>query len=75
EESEWDGADQAQAITKAVEALPAEQKEVFLLKVEAEMSLEEIAQMGGESREAIKSRYRYAVAKIRKWVSEENNDG
>ncbi len=45
--------------------LPREQSEVFLLKEEAGLSLEEIAQTTGESFETVKSRLRYAVNKLR----------
>lgn len=45
--------------------LPDEQREVFLLKEEAGLSLEEIAQVTGAGFEAVKSRLRYAVKKLR----------
>ena len=52
--------------------LPKEQIEVFLLKEEAGLSLEEIALTVGESKEAVKSRLRYAVKKLRQSLTNEN---
>lgn len=53
--------------------LPKEQLEVFLLKEEAGLSIEEIALTVGESKEAIKSRLRYAVKKLRQSLQDENS--
>jgi RNA polymerase sigma factor (sigma-70 family) len=49
----------------AIEALPAAQREAFLLQQEGELSVEEIAAATSASRETAKSRLRYAVAKLR----------
>jgi RNA polymerase sigma-70 factor (ECF subfamily) len=48
-----------------IEALPALQREAFLLREEAGLSLEEIALATGVTPETAKSRLRYAVAKLR----------
>jgi RNA polymerase sigma-70 factor, ECF subfamily len=48
-----------------LQALPDEQRQVFLLKEEGGLSLEEITQVTGASFEAVKSRLRYAVKKLR----------
>jgi RNA polymerase sigma-70 factor, ECF subfamily len=53
------------ALMAAIERLPPPQRAVFLLKAEAELSLEEIAAATGASLEATKSRMRYAVARLR----------
>ena len=45
--------------------LPAEQRDAFLLKEEAGLSLAEIADLSGVGTETIKSRLRYAIAKLR----------
>ena len=45
--------------------LPPAQRQVFLLKEEAGLSLEEIAQVTGTNFENVKSRLRYAVKKLR----------
>lgn len=52
-------------LVSKIEALPALQREAFLLREEAGMSLEEIAQATGVTQETAKSRLRYAVAKLR----------
>jgi RNA polymerase sigma-70 factor (ECF subfamily) len=48
-----------------LEQLPQEQREVFLLKEEAGLSLDEIAQATNSSFETVKSRLRYAIKKLR----------
>lgn len=53
-----------------LKSLPEEQRQVFLLKEEAGLSLDEIAQVTGHSFEAVKSRLRYAVKKLRQAVEE-----
>lgn len=53
------------ALMAAVDRLPPPQRAVFLLKAEADLSLEEIAAATGASVEATKSRIRYAVARLR----------
>lgn len=49
----------------ALEQLPPAQREVFLLREEAGLSLPEIAEVAGIDVEAAKSRLRYALAKLR----------
>jgi RNA polymerase sigma-70 factor (ECF subfamily) len=49
----------------AVEELPSAQRETFLLHAQSGLSLEEVAQLTGCSRETAKSRFRYACAKLR----------
>lgn len=56
---------QARAFVEAVEALPAAQREAFLLQAEAGLSLEEIAAVTEAGHETVKSRMRYAMAKLR----------
>ena len=48
-----------------VAGLPAVQREAFLLQQESDLSVEEIAQATGVSRETAKSRLRYALTKLR----------
>ncbi|MCL2297298.1 MAG: RNA polymerase sigma factor [Proteobacteria bacterium] len=57
--------EQLQQIAVAVETLPLPQREVFLLRAHADMELSEIAALTGAPLEAIKSRYRYALTKLR----------
>lgn len=53
------------AITSAVDALPLAQREVFLLRAETDLTLDEIAQVTGTTRETAKSRLRYALSRLR----------
>ncbi len=58
-------------IITLLEILPNEQKEVFLLREEAGMTIPEIAETVGINNEAAKSRLRYAIAKLRSGLSSE----
>jgi RNA polymerase sigma-70 factor (ECF subfamily) len=49
----------------ALEELPPEQRDAFLLHQESGLTLEEIGRLAGVGRETIKSRLRYAVARLR----------
>ena len=49
----------------ALEELPPDQREVVLLRLEQELSLEEIGEITGVGRETVKSRLRYAMDKLR----------
>lgn len=53
------------ALMSALNALPELQREAFLLAEEGGLTLEEIAAISGVGRETIKSRLRYATAKLR----------
>ncbi len=59
----------AAELIEAIDALPAPQRETVLLHFEAELTLEEIAQITRTSRETVKSRLRYGVRKIRERLS------
>ena len=61
---------QAAALITAVEQLPREQREAFLLQAEGDMSVEEIAAATGASFETAKSRLRYARKALREWLKE-----
>lgn len=56
---------QREGIMRALAALPLEQREAFLMKEEGGLSLEEIASATGVGRETVKSRLRYALARLR----------
>ncbi len=62
--------EQRRRLQLALEALPPEQREAFLLRVEGELGLEEIAEVTGAGHETVKSRLRYAFAKIREKLAE-----
>ncbi len=57
--------EQLERFARALEALPPAQREAFLLREEAGMSVAEIARATGASEEAAKSRLRYALAKLK----------
>ena len=52
-------------IKQAIAELPEEQRSAILLKEEASLSLAEIAEVTGVSRETVKSRLRYGVKRLR----------
>jgi RNA polymerase sigma-70 factor (ECF subfamily) len=52
-------------LAAALQALPAEQRDAFLLQYEGGLSLAEIAQATGVGLETAKSRLRYALTKLR----------
>jgi RNA polymerase sigma-70 factor (ECF subfamily) len=61
-------AEHAQTVARyrtALSALPAEQRDAFLLYEESGLTLEEIGAITGVSMETAKSRLRYALAKLR----------
>jgi RNA polymerase sigma factor (sigma-70 family) len=62
--------DEAAALIRAVEELPREQREAFLLQVEGDLDIEEIARITGSSFETTKSRLRYARTKLREMLKE-----
>ena len=62
--------DEAAALLNAVAQLPAEQRSAFLLQAEGELSVEEIAHATGSNFETVKSRLRYARAKLRQLLWE-----
>ncbi len=61
----------AARLLQLIEKLPPPQREAFLLREEAGLSLEEIAEVTGVNAETAKSRLRYAVAKLRDGLNEE----
>jgi RNA polymerase sigma-70 factor (ECF subfamily) len=55
----------ARRVVHLVEALPPAQREALLLQLEGGLSLEEIAAATNQGFETVKSRLRYALAKVR----------
>jgi RNA polymerase sigma-70 factor (ECF subfamily) len=64
-----DQPDERIAIEQAMRGLSPEQREVVHLKVFEGWTLQEIADLGGESINTIASRYRYAMDKMREQLS------
>jgi len=62
--------EQRRRLQRAIEDLPEEQRETVLLRLEQELSLEEIGQVTGVGRETVKSRLRYAMDKLRARLNE-----
>jgi RNA polymerase sigma-70 factor (ECF subfamily) len=61
---------QAARLMELISELPAAQREAFLLQQEGGMSVEDIANATGVTRETAKSRLRYAMSKLRKGMQE-----
>ena len=57
--------EQRRQLQLALAELPDEQREVILLRLEQELTLEEIGEITGVGRETVKSRLRYAMDKLR----------
>ena len=62
--------EQRRRLQLALDELPAEQREVLLLRLEQELTLEEIGAITGVGRETVKSRLRYAMDKLRSRLPE-----
>lgn len=60
----------AARLRRAIAGLPPEQRDAFLLREEGGLRLEQIALITGVGCETVKSRLRYAVAKLREVLSE-----
>jgi RNA polymerase sigma factor (sigma-70 family) len=60
----------AAAVLAAIKQLPYEQRQVFLLHAEGELTLQEIARVTGTNFETAKSRLRYARSKLRQLLQE-----
>ena len=58
-------AESRQRLFNAINALPVDQRAALLLQAEGELSLEEIARIQQTGRETVKSRLRYALAKLK----------
>jgi RNA polymerase sigma-70 factor (ECF subfamily) len=61
---------QSERLRAEITALPAEQRNTLLLKLETGLKMEEIATVTGVSRETVKSRLRYAVNKLKRSLVE-----
>ncbi len=64
-EARLDARQLGEQLRTALATLPAAQRDAFLLQHEGGLSLEEIAELTGVGMETVKSRLRYAVAKLR----------
>lgn len=57
-------------LQRAIEELPDEQRTAVLLRLENDLSVDEIAQVTGVGRETAKSRLRYAMNRLREQLAE-----
>ena len=62
--------EQRRRLQLAMDELPSEQREVLLLRLEQELTLEEIGEITGVGRETVKSRLRYAMDRLRTRLNE-----
>lgn len=61
--------DLKRALAQALASLPAEQKEVFVLRMEADMAFKDIAELQGTSINTALARMQYALTKMRNVLS------
>lgn len=64
------GVEMGRRITQCVEALPEEQREVFLLREVANLQFKEIATITGAPENTVKSRMRYALERLQDGLAE-----
>jgi RNA polymerase sigma-70 factor (ECF subfamily) len=69
QDEKLDAKRQAERLLELVAGMPEAQREAFLLQQEGGMSVEEIAQATGVTRETAKSRLRYAMVKLRQGMA------
>ncbi len=69
-EREATGSELTERIAKAVETLPEEQREVFLMREVANLPFKEIAEITGVPENTVKSRMRYALERLQQALSE-----
>lgn len=62
--------EQRRTLQLGLDQLPPEQREVLMLRLEQELTLEQIAAVTGVGRETVKSRLRYAMDKLRARLSD-----
>ncbi len=68
--SEFEHKLMAHRLSEAIAQLPFLQQEVFLLHHDSGLSMQQIAEVTGAGVEAIKSRHRYALARLRTQLGE-----
>jgi RNA polymerase sigma-70 factor (ECF subfamily) len=66
--------DHLEDLSRALHALPAEQRETIILKSYGEFTFIEIARILGVPEATVKSRYRYALEKLAQLLQEDQGD-
>jgi len=69
-EREATGSELKERITRAVETLPEDQREVFLMREVSNLPFKEIAEIVGVPENTVKSRMRYALERLQQALSE-----
>jgi RNA polymerase sigma-70 factor (ECF subfamily) len=69
-EREATGSELKERIARAVEQLPEDQREVFLMREVANLPFKEIAEITGVPENTVKSRMRYALERLQQALSE-----
>lgn len=69
-DQQWVEGRERQRLQRALQELPEEQREVFLLRAEADLEVHEIAELTRAPAETVKSRLRYAIQKLRRLLVE-----
>jgi RNA polymerase sigma-70 factor (ECF subfamily) len=69
-EREATGGELKERIAKAVDGLPDEQREVFLMREIANLPFKEIAEVTGVPENTVKSRMRYALERLQETLNE-----
>lgn len=75
----WDsdltaGRETADELRRAIERLPAEQREVLVLRIWAELGFAEIAAALEANINTISARYRYALGNLKKLITEQKHE-
>jgi RNA polymerase sigma-70 factor (ECF subfamily) len=68
------GADRLEALSRALQRLPEEQREVVILKIHGDLTFAEIAETAGVPEPTAKARYRYALEKLGALVEKEGRE-
>ena len=69
-ERQQEAEDCVELIKQSIAALPMEQRDVFLLQQEADLTLQQIADLMAVGRETIKSRLRYAMQQLKQLMAD-----
>lgn len=72
-EQQWHLSRDQARLDAALQDLPNDQREVFLLRAHGDLELPQIAEMTCTPLETVKSRLRYALQKLRRLLAEEPN--
>lgn len=64
------GSEQHERLLAAIHALPVEQKNTLMLKLEGRLTIKDIAAVTGVGPQTVKSRLRYAVGKLKRSLAE-----